>query len=283
MVTIQERIARGIYRTWELQSVLCDVQTKHQRVTIAKTSQGITLFCDCDRQSSEATQLVYHTCMTAPAMRCVHEGPVLVIGSSEGVAPTMFTEKFDRVVHVDIDIECVELCAKHLPYSPYRVEDGRLVTNRVSLVEADGANFVANNKEKWGIICLDLPEVQENDTSRIRTRQFLQECMDSLARGGVVISQIGSPALWRSDTTKLELEKFSSVFGIDRLLYYECSEHEWAWIIASRDLYTSELANNVLRCDNVDREQRRLIPPYHFDAWVQIPAPCRSYHSRSMP
>ena len=116
----RETMGPGIYRSWELTETLVNQKTKHQHVVIATTpAMGVTLFCDGQRQSAENSNLEYHEPQTMPAMALAKRvlGRALVAGSSEGVSPAMLAEHGWAVDWVDIDPECVMLCAKYLPYA----------------------------------------------------------------------------------------------------------------------------------------------------------------------
>src|SRR5882757_10737254 len=115
---IHEPVGHGLTRVWNLDEVLWEGDTAFQHVVIARTEQGVSLFCDNDRQSTEFSQLTYHEAMMVPAFVLAEKlDKVLIIGSGEGVASQMSVAAGATLVdHVDIDQLEVELCAEHLPY-----------------------------------------------------------------------------------------------------------------------------------------------------------------------
>src|SRR5699024_7116402 len=115
---IQETMGADMRRLWRVDEVLAERDTAYQHVLVARTGQGVSLFCDDDRQSTEFSQLVYHEAMMVPAFLLADKiERVLIIGSSEGVASKMAVQAgAQQVDHVDIDQECVHLCAENLPY-----------------------------------------------------------------------------------------------------------------------------------------------------------------------
>ena len=98
--------------------VLFDEHTGYQRMLIGRTAQGVSLFCDDERQSTEESQLVYHEALMVPAMLLADRvRRVLIIGSSEGVASQLAVAfGATEVDHVDIDRVAVRTCAELLPY-----------------------------------------------------------------------------------------------------------------------------------------------------------------------
>src|SRR5690606_27097784 len=103
-----EVIGAGLTRHWRVDAVRFEARTPYQHVLIADTAHGVTLFCDDERQSAEATQLVYHEALYLPAaLLAARRDRVLVIGSSEGVVSQLAVAAGARVVdHVDIDPDC---------------------------------------------------------------------------------------------------------------------------------------------------------------------------------
>ena len=90
---ICEALASGLTRNWALDDVIVDTTTPFQHLVIADTAQGVSLFCDDDRQSTEFSQLTYHEALMVPALLLADRvDRVLVIGSSEGVACQMALE-----------------------------------------------------------------------------------------------------------------------------------------------------------------------------------------------
>ena len=91
MPLIHEPVGDGLTRVWEVGDVRFHTRTPFQEVLIGKTAQGVSLFCDGERQSTEASQLVYHEGLMVPALLLDEQvRRVLFIGSSEGVAFELF-------------------------------------------------------------------------------------------------------------------------------------------------------------------------------------------------
>ena len=78
---ITESIGKGVSRVWELESVIYQKRTPFQDMIIAKTAQGISLFCNNERQSVEESQLIYHEGQIIPAaLFCGEINNVLIVG-----------------------------------------------------------------------------------------------------------------------------------------------------------------------------------------------------------
>ena len=250
--SVEEPLAPGLTRRWQLGTVHFAARTPYQRVLIADTTHGVTLFCDDERQSAEATERVYHEALLLPAAllaaRC---DSVLVIGSSEGVASQLAVAAGARLVdHVDIDAECVRACARHLPYgyTPAELDAAERHDGLIRLHYADGVAFVADCSHRYDIIVVDLPDERPDQPdaqiNRLYTVPFLQRCADLLTDGGVVVTQAGSPAVWRDATLRAGWERFHAVFA--QVVPYASDEHEWTFLIGRRTA-ASEPVTDMLR------------------------------------
>jgi spermidine synthase len=229
-VNLVEPIGPGLSRVWELSEILVDTHTAYQHVVIARTAQGVTLFCDSDRQSTELSQLVYHEALLIPALLlAARRDRVLVIGSSEGVISQLAVAAGASLVdHVDIDREAVRLCARHLPYgySPADLRTG----GPIRLHYADGHRFVTDTNDRYDLVVIDLPDEHPGPAQQNRLYQvdYLRRCRSILAPGGVVATQAGCPTLWRNHTLLDSWRRFHEAFATT--VYFGSDEHEWAFL-----------------------------------------------------
>lgn len=250
---VVEPLAAGMTRRWELGAVHHTARTPYQRVLIADTAHGVSLFCDDERQSAEATQLVYHEALFVPAaLLAARPDRVLVIGSSEGVVSRLAVDTGATLVdHVDIDPDCVRACAAHLPYgyTPAELAAAERHEGPVRVHYADGAEFVERCDQRYDVVVVDLPDERPGEPAaqlnRLYAAPFLRQCADLLADGGVVVSQSGSPAMWRDDTLRAAWLRFQDVFA--QVVPYISDEHEWAFLIGRREAVADPVGEMVAR------------------------------------
>lgn len=260
---LEEKIGEGLTRVWDIERVIFHHETVYQDVLIAKTSHGITLFCNNERQSSELSQLLYHEGMTIPAlMACPEAKSALVIGSSEGVASQILLKAgLEYVCHVDIDRKCVEACAEHLPYGYCKPELLSAICSRTQLLQfpnaqglnvvfQDGKDFIDRCKRKFDIIVMDLPDEELSCMSphnELYNPIYTQKILDLLTKTGCLITQAGCPTLWRNATLVRAWERAQEL--VREPIYWESSEHEWSWLVLqpSCGVYPALLGREHLR------------------------------------
>ena len=285
-IQVHEPLAPGLIRTWTVDEVLVDTRTEFQHVLIGRTHQGISLFCDDDRQSTEFSQLVYHEALLVPALLLADRlDRVLVVGSSEGVVSQISVAAGARLVdHVDIDEQTVRLCAKHLPYGYTESEldsaerNAEHGTGPIRVHYADGWEWVRRAAEsadgKYDIVLVDLPDERPDDPAaqhnRLYGTEFLQMCRAACTEGGVVAGQAGCPTLWRNETLIQSYQRYQDLFGT--VVCFSSDEHEWAFISGRVDrvdepsgLLRRRLATCAYQPASIDADalRSRSVPPYH--------------------
>ena len=234
---VSEPMGADMRRLWRVDDVIWEGDTAYQHVLIGRTDQGVSLFCDDDRQSTEFSQLVYHEAMLVPGfLLAANLDRVLIIGSSEGVASQLAVAAgATRVDHVDIDEDCVRACAEHLPYGYTTDEIPALQRGDgpITLHFGDGVAFLDQAPpEGYDLVVVDLPDERADDAdgqhNRLYGLEFLQRCQTVLAPGGVVAFQAGCPTVWRNETLIRAYNRFRSVF--ESVTYFGSDEHEWAFL-----------------------------------------------------
>nr|WP_285655813.1 spermidine synthase [Actinomycetospora sp. NBRC 106375] len=246
-------------RRWRLDEVIWRGRTDWQDMMVARTAQGVSLFCDGERQSTEDSQLVYHEALAVPPMLLADElRSVLVVGSSEGVVSQLAVAAgASRIDHVDIDTECVRRCAELLPYgyTPEELAAAERGDGPVRMHYGDGWQFLADaaaRGDRWDVVIVDLPDepVEITDPAqhaRLYGAEFLRRCAEVLAPGGAVCSQAGCPTLWRHDTLARMTRRFDDVFAT--VLPYCSDEHEWAYLTGRPDPVDDPVSLAIARLD----------------------------------
>lgn len=245
---VREPIGPGLTRIWDVDEVIAERDTAYQHVLVARTAHGVTLFCDGERQSTEASQLVYHEALVVPALLLTpRHDRVLVIGSSEGVACQIAVAAgATHVDHVDIDAECVRLCAELLPYgyTPGELQRAEQGDGPVTVHYTDGAAFLDDAAEPYDVVVVDLPDERPDDPhaqhNRLYGTDFLRRAAAVLAPGGVVTGQAGCATLWRNSTLATSVERFRQVFPT--VVPYTSDEHEWTFLTGAPTPVTDAVA-----------------------------------------
>jgi spermidine synthase len=203
----QDKISENLIQMHRVKEVLYQGQTKFQSIEILRTgSYGKCLVLDHKIQSSEVDEFIYHEALIHPAM-ISHPRPetVFIAGGGEGATlrEILRYDSVKKVVMVDIDEEVISLSKKYLPeYSQGAFED-----KRVELYHTDARKFLAESKDSFDIVIIDLTEpVEEGPAYLLYTQEFYRIVKDKLTSHGIISVQAGSASY-------TELLNLSSVYN----------------------------------------------------------------------
>lgn len=240
---LNESVGIGVSRVWEVEDVLVNKHTKHQHVQIVQLPQahGVALFCDGQRQSCQSSQEHYHKMMVEP---CIDWLPVkkglekqlaaLVLGSSEGVIPMMLLKYCKIIDHVDIDRQCVELCAEHLPYGyPKNFQTDPLLAE-IKRHYMDAWEFVQNAEDElynYDLVICDLPDADCYSLERFYRAPFYKKVEHILNKPGVFCTQSGPSLNWQQIEHKTIAGELNKVFGPQKIQ----DKHDTVWVSFSAE------------------------------------------------
>jgi spermidine synthase len=232
-------------------------KTAYQQIEIIETDFfGRCLILDGKIQSSQFDEYIYHETLIHPAM-ALHPEPkkILVAGGGEGAVlrEILKYHSVEKLVMVDIDEEAVGLCKLHLP----QWSDGAFDNPKVKVLYMDARKFIEENKEKWDIIFLDLPEpLGDGPCYLLFTREFYKIVAERLKAGGHIALQADNlnPRLFHShaaiyNTLRLHFNHVES-YGA----YIPSFDTKWGFIFASQS--TSALDCNVKNIDDILEERK---------------------------
>jgi spermidine synthase len=193
---------------------IAHMKTKFQDLEIHDTPQFGKLFrLDGCFMTSEKEEFYYHENLIHPAATA-HPNPknALVIGGGDGGSSEEMLKhpSIERVTLVELDDKVVEIAKEHFE----AIHRGAFDDPRLSLVVGDGLKYLAETREKFDLIALDLPDPIGPATLLYET-PFFNDCKRALAPGGVLTLHMGSPVS-RPDRVKAIYERLASTFPIVR-------------------------------------------------------------------
>jgi spermidine synthase len=149
-----------------------------------------------------------HTALTA------HPAPkrVLVIGGGDGgaVEEALKHPSVDQVVMVELDERVVEVAKQHFA----AIHRGVFDNPRLRLLIDDGLKYLAETKEKFDHIALDLPD-PIGPAAALYEESFFRDCKKALTPGGILTLHMGSP--WsRPDRVRMLYGRLAMMFKIAR-------------------------------------------------------------------
>lgn len=205
--TLHEDFAQALREA----TLLYDNETEVQRLRVFRNPTfGRILTLDGVVQVTEADEFIYHEMLThTPILMHGSATRVLIIGGGDGgmAREALRWASVTNVTMVEIDAGVVEFSKTYLP----GISDGAFDDPRLSLVIADGAQFVKTCSDRFDVIIVDSTdpigpgEVLFTDTFYGRAKGLLNE-------GGILVTQNGVPFMQGAELTNT-MRAFKALFA----------------------------------------------------------------------
>lgn len=238
-------------------------KSKYQSIQVLDSpSFGRCLVLDGKVQCSDSDEFIYHEALVHPAM-VAHPRPetVFVAGGGEGATlrEVLVHKTVKKVVMVDIDKKVPEVCRKYLP----SLSAGAFDDSRVELIYMDALKYLAETKEKFDVMVIDLTEpLEEGPAYLLFTKEFYGDLSKKLKKGGLMSLQAGATSMLIPRTFLVVLNTLSKVFPIVAPYQAEIPAFGGPWGFAVASLTSDP---RKLSPEEVDRRlSSRLSRPLRF-------------------
>jgi spermidine synthase len=244
-----DKISEDLIQLHSIKEVLYKGQTKFQSIEIIRTgSYGKCLVLDDKIQSSELDEFIYHEALIHPALT-IHRNPetVFIAGGGEGATlrEILRHNTVKKVVMVDIDEEVISICKEYLPEH----HQDSFNDERLELYHTDARQYLADSKEAFDIIIIDLTEpIEEGPAYLLYTEEFYRIVQKKLAEDGIMSVQAGCAAF-------NELLNFSAVYHTLKTAFPEVHPYQidvpsfggpWGFCFASNN------TKSVMSAEEID-------------------------------
>lgn len=209
-------------------------QSKYQRIMMTKFHGEHWLFINNNAQLSTLDEHLYHEPLVHPVMGITGKAQdVLVLGGGDGCAVRELL-KYDHIQNitlVDLDPAMTRLGAEH----PVLVQlnQGALSDPKVTVLNEDGFNYLAEGNHFFDVIMVDLPDPKSVDVNKLYTKEFYQLCKRSLRAHGHLITQAGSPYFATQAFKCIDSTMQTAGFQTLPMHNQVLTLGEWGWIIGS--------------------------------------------------
>lgn len=238
-------------------------KSKYQSIQVLDTpSFGRCLILDGKIQCSTSDEFIYHEALVHPAM-ITHPKPetVFIAGGGEGATlrEVLVHKTVKKAVMVDIDKKVPEICRRYLP----SLSDGAFEDRRVELIYMDAMKYLAETREKFDVMILDLTEpLEEGPAYLLFTKEFYRDLSKKLKKDGIMALQAGTTSMLVSPTFLVVVNTLSKVFPIVAPCHAQIPSFggPWGFAVASQSLDPRKLSP-----EEIDRRlSKRLSRPLRF-------------------
>jgi spermidine synthase len=200
-----------------------------------------------------------------------HPNPhrVLIVGGGDGGAlrHVLLHPSVDRALEVEIDQAVVEASLRFLP----EISGGAYSNPRAELRIEDGAKFLAESSERFDVILVDSTD-PVGPAAALISDEFLRHARRSLAPGGLVAMQSGSPVSQPREWLAT-VRAFTKAFPIAKpyLGYVPIYPAMlWSWVIGSEEVDPTTFDDVSIRrrLDSFPEQLRVYTPAMHRAAFA---------------
>lgn len=175
---------------FSIDQVLFHEKTAHQDLIIFENAAlGRVMALDGVVQTTERDEFIYHEMLThVPLLAHGAAKRVLIVGGGDGgiLREVCRHPGVEHITMVEIDAGVVSFCRQYLPnHSAGAYDDPRL-----TLVIADGVDFVSQNRDRFDAIISDCTDPIGPGES-LFSSAFYDGCARSLNPGGLFVAQNG--------------------------------------------------------------------------------------------
>ena len=217
--------------------------TPYQRIVLTRWQDDLRLYLNGHIQFCSIDEARYHEALVLPALSaCARPGSVLILGGGDGLAAreVLKFSSVRRIVLVDIDPAMVQL-ARRRP-ELVALNAGALNSDKVRVVTADAMQYLADSRDFFDVILVDLPDPNSEAMAKLYSTAFYALCARRLTPAGVLVTQATSPffapeAFWCiAATLEAALDGGDGAPGLAVRPYHVHvpSFGEWGFVLASR-------------------------------------------------
>nr|WP_315592996.1 polyamine aminopropyltransferase [uncultured Cupriavidus sp.] len=240
--------------------------TPYQRLVITRWKDDLRLYINGNLQFSSRDEHRYHEALVHPVLQALPWARrVLVIGGGDGLALREIL-KYPRIEHVtlvDLDPAMTTLFSRSEPL--VALNRGSLTDRRVTVVNADAAQWLEQDRESFDAIIVDLPDPSNFGLGKLYSVPMYRLLSRHLAEKGYAVVQSTSPyyaprSFWDIDATLREA-------GLHTWPYhtYVPSFGEWGFILAGKRTDYSPPARYDVPLKFLDADSTKLMFSFPAD------------------
>jgi spermidine synthase len=249
---------------YEVEEVICQRQTKHQELLIFKSPYfGRVLALNGVVQLTERDEYFYHEMLAQVALHA-HPSPadVLIIGGGDGgtLREVLKHQVVKKALVVELDGEVIEACKEFLPTLSAGFADPR-----TQILEREGADFLAQTKERFDLIIVDSTD-PVGPAESLFTSQCFTHAFSALKAGGIFVAQTESLHFHREFVRQVQ-RRLAQVFNLVDLYTVPLATYAgnwWTFSIASKVHHPREMLRKCevsTRYYTEDVHRHAFLPP----------------------
>ena len=222
--------------------VVFSEQTRYQRIVITQSQEDFWLFINGNQQLSSIDEVMYHEPLVHPVMGLLKEPKdILVLGGGDGgaVREILKYPSVANITLVDLDPRMTELGQSHEWLAA--MNQNALNHEKVTIINADGYNWMENQKQFFDAIIIDLPDPKTVELGRLYSYEFYKLCYNRLRPHGIITTQAGSPYYAARAFNCIDDTMAEAGFTTAPLHNQVVTLGEWGWVLGAKEAEKEQL------------------------------------------
>jgi spermidine synthase len=215
-----------------IDKVIYQQQTPYQRIVITQYKDDYWLYLNGNEQFSTYDEHRYHEPLVHPAMSVgAANRQVLILGGGDGLAAREVLKypNVEAITLVDLDPAVTDLGQNYPLFQ--RINQNSLNHPKVKIVNMDAYVFLKETRQIYDVIIIDLPDPKTIELARLYSKEFYQLARKQLSKGGVLVTQAGSPFFSREAFLCIFKTVKSAGFTTLPMHNHIPTLGEWGWVI----------------------------------------------------
>ncbi|MCP4520235.1 MAG: polyamine aminopropyltransferase [Cytophagales bacterium] len=219
------------------EKIIYQHQSKYQKIVITQWKDHHWLFINGNQQLSSLDEWLYHEPLVHPVMKMANQPKnILILGGGDGCAVREMLKypSVEKITMVDLDPKMTEIGRSHPVLKA--LNKGALETEKLTIINQDGFQFLEQTKDFYDAIFVDLPDPKSVDLSKLYSKEFYQLCYHQLRPNGAIITQAGSPQFATKAFHCIDITMESAGFSTAPIHNQVLTLGEWGFVIGHKSL-----------------------------------------------
>ena len=230
-----ERITRAAEADIYADPVVFSSNSRYQRIVLTAWRDDLRLFLNGHLQFSSRDEYRYHEALVHPGLAALPAARrVLVLGGGDGLAvrEVLRYPGVQQVTLVDLDPEMTRLFSTNATLTA--LNGGALTSPRVRVINSDAFVWLAENREQFDFVVVDLPDPSNYSIGKLYTTAFYRLLGRHLTRDALVVVQSTSPLFARTAFWSIVRTLEAARYRTWPYHLYVPSFGEWGFVLAAR-------------------------------------------------
>ncbi|MEJ5351675.1 MAG: hypothetical protein WHS65_08800 [Melioribacteraceae bacterium] len=240
--------------SWNHPFLIKSIDTPYGRVSISSFENQINVFIDdalaYETESLEAEEIVHISTLQLEKI-----DKILVLGGGfEGIIYELLKLPVKKIDYVEINKELIDAVKNYLPENL----SNPLKNPKVKIVYDDPRKFLSS-KHSYDLILIGMPEPMSAQNNRFYTKEFFQQCYNSLTQSGILAFRIrSSENIW---TNQLK-ERNKSIYNALKINFENTIILPGVIFIASKSKLIKNVSELINRFNERKLETKLVSPQY---------------------